>query len=207
MKRDPMGQNEIGCGRVGRCRIAGIRQGPTDDPEVEALRSRQSRSLLTTLLPSFGVPMVLGVDELVRTQHGTYLPSPALPRKGRGVRPRLVDPVGRADERRELDRPHRSQPRHPPQWSRRPPHGRGRHGAPRRRLPGADQRVAGAAYLRCSRRWCGKENVGHQARQPRADTSVGTTAVEGGRGWPSIDRGTGERVGRHGDLEAKGCIQ
>ena len=45
-------------------------EGPTDDPEILALRARQSRAMLTTLLLSFGVPMVLGGDELGRTQHG-----------------------------------------------------------------------------------------------------------------------------------------
>ena len=45
-------------------------EGPTDDPEVQALRARQSRAMLTTLLLSFGVPMLLGGDEMGRTQQG-----------------------------------------------------------------------------------------------------------------------------------------
>ncbi len=45
-------------------------EGPTIDPEVLALRGRQSRAILTTLLLSFGVPMLLGGDELGRTQSG-----------------------------------------------------------------------------------------------------------------------------------------
>ena len=45
-------------------------EGPTPDPEVRALRARQSRAMLTTLLLSFGVPMLLGGDELGRTQDG-----------------------------------------------------------------------------------------------------------------------------------------
>ncbi len=45
-------------------------EGPTDDPEVLALRSRQRRNLLATLFLSQGVPMLLGGDELGRTQHG-----------------------------------------------------------------------------------------------------------------------------------------
>ncbi|MEI6361304.1 MAG: glycogen debranching protein GlgX [Actinomycetes bacterium] len=45
-------------------------EGPTDDPTVNALRSRQQRALLTTLLTSFGIPMLLGGDELGRTQQG-----------------------------------------------------------------------------------------------------------------------------------------
>ena len=45
-------------------------EGPTADPTILALRERQSRAMLTTLLLSFGVPMLLGGDELGRTQQG-----------------------------------------------------------------------------------------------------------------------------------------
>ena len=45
-------------------------EGPTDDSRVNALRARQQRNLLTTLFLSQGVPMLLGGDELGRTQHG-----------------------------------------------------------------------------------------------------------------------------------------
>jgi glycogen operon protein len=45
-------------------------EGPADDPEVLALRARQQRNFLTTLLVSQGTPMLLGGDELGRTQHG-----------------------------------------------------------------------------------------------------------------------------------------
>jgi len=45
-------------------------EGPTDDPEVEALRARQQRNLIATLVLSQGVPMLLGGDEFGRTQHG-----------------------------------------------------------------------------------------------------------------------------------------
>jgi glycogen operon protein len=45
-------------------------EGPTDDPAVEALRARQQRNFLATLLLSQGVPMILGGDEIGRTQHG-----------------------------------------------------------------------------------------------------------------------------------------
>jgi isoamylase len=45
-------------------------EGPTDDPAVNALRSRQQRNFLTTLFLSQGVPMLLGGDELARTQSG-----------------------------------------------------------------------------------------------------------------------------------------
>ncbi len=45
-------------------------EGPSDDPEVRALRARQRRNLLTTLILSQGVPMIAHGDELGRTQHG-----------------------------------------------------------------------------------------------------------------------------------------
>jgi glycogen operon protein len=45
-------------------------EGPTDDPEILALRARQQRNLLATLLLSQGVPMLLAGDERCRTQHG-----------------------------------------------------------------------------------------------------------------------------------------
>ncbi len=45
-------------------------EGPTDDPVVLALRARQQRNLLTTLLLSQGVPMIAHGDELGRTQDG-----------------------------------------------------------------------------------------------------------------------------------------
>ena len=45
-------------------------EGPTDDPAVNALRSRQQRNILTTLLLSQGVPMLLGGDEIGRSQGG-----------------------------------------------------------------------------------------------------------------------------------------
>ena len=45
-------------------------EGPTDDADVLALRRRQRRNLLATLLLSQGVPMLLGGDEIGRTQSG-----------------------------------------------------------------------------------------------------------------------------------------
>jgi len=45
-------------------------EGETDDREVRALRRRQLRNLLTTLLLSTGVPMLVAGDEMGRTQHG-----------------------------------------------------------------------------------------------------------------------------------------
>jgi isoamylase len=45
-------------------------EGETDDPAVNALRRRQARNLLTTLLLSTGVPMLSMGDEVRRTQSG-----------------------------------------------------------------------------------------------------------------------------------------
>lgn len=45
-------------------------EGPTEDPQINLTRRRRQRSLLTTLFLSRGVPMLLGGDELGRTQHG-----------------------------------------------------------------------------------------------------------------------------------------
>jgi isoamylase len=45
-------------------------EGPSDDPEVSALRSRRQRNFLTTLILSVGVPMICGGDEIGRTQGG-----------------------------------------------------------------------------------------------------------------------------------------
>jgi isoamylase len=45
-------------------------EGETDDPAVLALRRRQQRNFLATLLLSQGVPMMLGGDEMDRSQQG-----------------------------------------------------------------------------------------------------------------------------------------
>ena len=45
-------------------------EGPTDDKEVLALRNRQKRNMLASLLFSQGTPMLLGGDEFGRTQNG-----------------------------------------------------------------------------------------------------------------------------------------
>ena len=45
-------------------------EGPTDDPAINALRARQQRNFLATLLLSQGVPMIVGGDEIGRTQGG-----------------------------------------------------------------------------------------------------------------------------------------
>jgi isoamylase len=45
-------------------------EGPTTNPQVLSLRARQQRNFLATLMLSQGVPMLLGGDELGRTQRG-----------------------------------------------------------------------------------------------------------------------------------------
>ena len=45
-------------------------EGPTDDPDVNALRRRQMRNFFATLLLSQGVPMIASGDEYGRTQKG-----------------------------------------------------------------------------------------------------------------------------------------
>src|SRR5690606_2072493 len=45
-------------------------EGPTDDPGILAVRERQKRNFLATLLLSLGTPMLLAGDELGRSQGG-----------------------------------------------------------------------------------------------------------------------------------------
>jgi isoamylase len=45
-------------------------EGPTSDPEIRALRERQKRNMLATLLLAQGTPMLLAGDEFGRTQGG-----------------------------------------------------------------------------------------------------------------------------------------
>jgi glycogen operon protein len=45
-------------------------EGPSDDAAVRAMRDRQKRNFLSTLLLSQGVPMLLGGDEIGRSQQG-----------------------------------------------------------------------------------------------------------------------------------------
>ncbi len=45
-------------------------EGPTDDPDIRALRARQQRNLLATAILSQGTPMLLAGDEFGRSQNG-----------------------------------------------------------------------------------------------------------------------------------------
>ncbi|MCK2245048.1 MULTISPECIES: glycogen debranching protein GlgX [unclassified Crossiella] len=45
-------------------------EGPTEDPEINALRARQRRNFIATLFLAQGVPMLSHGDELGRTQRG-----------------------------------------------------------------------------------------------------------------------------------------
>jgi isoamylase len=46
-------------------------EGPTDDPEIAALRERQKRNFIATMMLSHGTPMLLAGDEFGHSQHGT----------------------------------------------------------------------------------------------------------------------------------------
>jgi glycogen operon protein len=45
-------------------------EGPTADPDIERIRTRQVKNFMTVTLLSLGLPMFLMGDELRRTQHG-----------------------------------------------------------------------------------------------------------------------------------------
>ena len=45
-------------------------EGPSEDPAINALRERQMRNFLATLILSQGVPMLCGGDEMARSQKG-----------------------------------------------------------------------------------------------------------------------------------------
>jgi glycogen operon protein len=45
-------------------------EGPTDDPDILALRRRQARNFVAILMLSQGVPMLLSGDEMLRTNSG-----------------------------------------------------------------------------------------------------------------------------------------
>ncbi len=45
-------------------------EGPTDDPQVRAVRAKQQRNLLASLLLAHGVPMLLAGDEIGHSQQG-----------------------------------------------------------------------------------------------------------------------------------------
>ena len=49
-------------------------EGPSADPEVERLRTRQVKNFMTVTLLSLGLPMFLMGDEVRRTQHGNNNP-------------------------------------------------------------------------------------------------------------------------------------
>jgi isoamylase len=49
-------------------------EGETEDPGIQSLRNRQVKNLLATLLLSLGTPMLLGGDEMRRTQMGNNNP-------------------------------------------------------------------------------------------------------------------------------------
>ena len=66
---EPNGEDNKDGSDVNRSWNCGV-EGPTDDPEINALRARQLRNFLGTLLLSQGTPMMLAGDEFARTQQG-----------------------------------------------------------------------------------------------------------------------------------------
>jgi glycogen operon protein len=46
-------------------------EGPTDDPEITALRERQKRNFMATMMLSHGTPMLLAGDEFGHSQNGS----------------------------------------------------------------------------------------------------------------------------------------
>jgi glycogen operon protein len=66
---DANGPGNLGGADDNRSWNCGV-EGATSDPEVLALRACQSRAMLASLLLSFGIPMLLGGDEMGRTQQG-----------------------------------------------------------------------------------------------------------------------------------------
>ena len=50
-------------------------EGPTDDPEILALRRRQIRNFLTTMLLSQGVPMLVAATSSAAPRAATTMPT------------------------------------------------------------------------------------------------------------------------------------
>ena len=63
------GENNRDGGNDNRSWNCGV-EGPTDDPAVEKLRSRQAKIFLSITMLSLGVPMILMGDEARHSQHG-----------------------------------------------------------------------------------------------------------------------------------------
>ncbi|NLU82951.1 glycogen debranching protein GlgX [Rhodococcus sp. HNM0569] len=66
---DANGENNMDGESHNRSWNCGV-EGPTDDPDVNSLRDRQTRNILATLLLSQGTPMLAHGDEMGRTQQG-----------------------------------------------------------------------------------------------------------------------------------------
>jgi hypothetical protein len=68
-------------------------EGPTGDPKIAAARARRRRNMMATLLLSQGTPMILGGDEIGRSQRGNNnaynQDNPDLMGRLGGGRPRL----------------------------------------------------------------------------------------------------------------------
>jgi len=66
---EPNGENNQDGEQHNRSSNYGV-EGPSDDPVINDIRARQQRNFLTTLFLSQGIPMLLGGDEIGRTQQG-----------------------------------------------------------------------------------------------------------------------------------------
>lgn len=66
---DANGENNRDGGNDNRSWNCGV-EGPSEDPQIESLRNRQVKNLLTVTLLSIGMPMILMGDEVRRTQNG-----------------------------------------------------------------------------------------------------------------------------------------
>ena len=108
-------------------------EGPTDDPAIRALRERQKRNMLATLILSQGTPMLLAGDEFGHTQRGnnnaycqdneiSWLEWPEIGDEGRALiafvrklhlpAPRVPDPAPRALPHRAVERGAAGEGRH-----------------------------------------------------------------------------------------------
>lgn len=69
-RNEPNGENNRDGGSDNRSWNVGV-EGPTDNPEISAIRKSLKKSILATLMLSSGVPMLSMGDEISRTQNGS----------------------------------------------------------------------------------------------------------------------------------------
>ena len=69
-RNDANGENNVDGSEENFSSNYGGPEGTTNDPAIKAMRAQQRRNIMATLLFSQGVPMILGGDEIGRTQKG-----------------------------------------------------------------------------------------------------------------------------------------